>query len=290
VRAAAADRCRLGELCPVGAGRPLLEDGGKSHPVWDLPRFHMKSRFQEVRRVYPSIEVNYLWTDPVVVYFDGALSDKDIDVMLKIATPRFSPSTIVQPDGSSRPDPSRTSDTAWLDFFGHDRAVAPIVTKLVSMAGFHSKNAESMGVNRYRESQYFRLHYDWMEEEGVQSDPMFPDDCQRAATVLAYLSDTEEGGETVFVRDENYDFVTPITNDNPDMLVVKPKKGRVLIWFDMHPYRELVDRRTLHGGQPVIKGEKVSSCGAACAVRFWASPLRYVQTLTVSSVSFSCSL
>lgn len=274
--AAARDGCRLGELCAAGARRPDLEDGRPSHAVWDLPRYHMKSSFQAVRRVYPSVEVHYLWKDPVVVYFDGALADDEIKLMLDLATPRFTPSTVVQPDGTSKPDEGRTSDTAWLHFAHHDAAVEPIVNKLVSLAGFRGDNAESLGVNRYRESQYFRLHHDWMEEEGVLADPMFPKGCQRAATVLAYLSDTEEGGETVFVRDPDYDFASPITGDNPDMLVVKPRKGRVLVWFDMHPYRERVDLRTLHGGQPVVKGEKVRVVGSATARALCSSRPRSV--------------
>lgn len=253
------DNCRLGELCPVSATRPLLDSGIESSAVWDLPRHHMKTRFVDVKRMYPGVEVNFLWSEPLVAYFDGALSCREIDLMLDIATSRFEPSTIVQPDGTSLPDESRTSDTAWLYFDEGDKIVAPIVAKLASFAGFSPKNSESLGVNRYGPGQYFDLHYDWMEEIGVDADEVFTKGCQRAATVLAYLSDTEEGGETVFVRDPNYDFASPITNHNKDMLVVKPKKGRVLIWFDEHPYTEAVDHSTLHGGQPVIKGTKRKS-------------------------------
>lgn len=91
----------------------------------------------------------------------------------------------------------------------------------------------------------------------MDTDADFPKRCQRAATVLAYLSDTEEGGETMFVRDTHFfDNLRPYTNDDEDMLVVKPKKGRVLVWFDEHPYTEKVDPTTLHGGQPVINGTK----------------------------------
>lgn len=256
---AARDKCRLGELCPASARRPLLDSGIESSAVWDLPRHHMKSRFVDVKRMYPGVEVNFLWSEPMVAYFDGALSSREIDLMLEIATPRFEPSTIVQPDGSISPDKSRTSDTAWLYFDGRDKIVAPIVAKLASFAGFSPKNSESLGVNRYGPGQYFNLHFDWMEENGVNADEVFTKGCQRAATVLAYLSDTEEGGETVFVRDPNYDYASPITSDDEDMLVIKPKKGRVLIWFDEHPYTEAVDHSTLHGGQPVMKGTKRKS-------------------------------
>lgn len=56
----AANKCRLGELCK-DRDRPNLADGTISHKVWDLPRYHMKSKFEEVRRVFPQISINYLW-------------------------------------------------------------------------------------------------------------------------------------------------------------------------------------------------------------------------------------
>lgn len=115
--------CQLGQICDKDALRPKLEDGRESHAVWDVPRHHMKSKFKELQKVFPGIQVTYLWADPVVVYFDNALSDNDIQLMLNIATPRFSPSTIVQPDGSSKPDTGRTSDTAWLHFDHYDTQV-----------------------------------------------------------------------------------------------------------------------------------------------------------------------
>lgn len=115
--------CRLGEICKDDAPRPLLDDGRDSHAVWDLPRYHVRTKFRDVTKKHPEIQVSYLWADPVVVYFDNALSDDDIKLMLDIAERRFSPSTIVQPDGSSRPDTGRTSDTAWLHFYHYDTEV-----------------------------------------------------------------------------------------------------------------------------------------------------------------------
>ncbi len=58
--------------------------------------------------------------------------------------------------------------------------------------------------------------------------------------MIIYLSEVEEGGETVF----------PKLN-----LTIKPEKGDALLFYDMKPTGE-VDDQTLHGGNKVLKGEK----------------------------------
>ena len=59
-------------------------------------------------------------------------------------------------------------------------------------------------------------------------------------TVLLYLCDVEEGGETKF----------PLKNTQ-----VTPKKGRAVLFKSTHPDGAL-DPKSLHGSNPVIKGEK----------------------------------
>jgi prolyl 4-hydroxylase len=235
--------CHLGEVCQPGSKRPFLVSNlGVSHAIWDMPRRHMNSRFEDVKKVIPGVSITYLWKEPCVVYFDNVLSDNDIKLLLDIATPRFSPSTIVQDDGSSIPAPGRTSDTAWIEFDSYDQVAAPVVAKLAQLAGFKSENAESLAVNRYLESQYFEMHYDFIHENNLYHDQQFPSICQRAATVLAYLSDDVEGGETVFARDINWQSSDGIDDANPDNLIVNPKKGRVLVWYNMY----VINSRLLH--------------------------------------------
>ncbi len=67
----------------------------------------------------------------------------------------------------------------------------------------------------------------------------------RILTFFLYLSDVEEGGETVF------------TNLG---IKVKPKRGRALIWpsvMDSEP--ETQDPRTHHAAAAVIKGKKYAA-------------------------------
>lgn len=102
-------------------------------------------------------------------------------------------------------------------------------------------------------------------------------DCRicRFITILYYLNDVEEGGETAFLLADN-STVTPqdLESDNATTdefnlsvnchmanLVIPPKKGTAIMWYNnfIDPESGMlgpVDRYSLHGGCDVIKGEK----------------------------------
>ncbi|KAJ7231025.1 hypothetical protein O6H91_Y458100 [Diphasiastrum complanatum] len=75
------------------------------------------------------------------------------------------------------------------------------------------------------------------------------------ASFLLYLSDVEEGGETMFPYEDyknmnvHYDFKQCIG------LKVKPRQGDALLFYSMFP-NGTFDRTSLHGSCPVLKGEK----------------------------------
>jgi len=143
----------------------------------------------------------------------------------------------------------RNSEQAWLKWNHNEvtRYVRNKVMKYISSEEFrdcfppinHETDLEDIQIVRYGVNGKYDPHYDGTEcgkDVGV--------DCfanQRIATVLMYLNDDFKGGETKFPR------------FNVD---VKPKKGKALFFWVSEPNSRLVYDETLHGGNPVIEGEK----------------------------------
>ena len=88
----------------------------------------------------------------------------------------------------------------------------------------------------------------------------------RMVTVFWYLSDVTEGGHTAFPRaGAPAGLAPPTTNKgcNPQDwsgpgLLVKPEKGKVIIFYSLYPNGE-IDEHSLHGGCPVRNGIKWSA-------------------------------
>ena len=98
----------------------------------------------------------------------------------------------------------------------------------------------------YRFDQFFQvISYDKDQEYKDHLDPSFEKNKRynikhRFFTVLCYLSDVEEGGETYFPKLD---------------VTVKPKKGKI-IYFQNYDKEGNVNKLSTHRGMPVLKGKK----------------------------------
>ncbi|KAL0456249.1 UNVERIFIED_CONTAM: Prolyl 4-hydroxylase 1 [Sesamum latifolium] len=113
------------------------------------------------------------------------------------------------------------------------------------------ENGEFLQVIRYKKHQYYKPHYDYFE------DPInLMHWGQRIATMLMYLSDNVEGGETHFPEVGSGE--CSCGGKVVKGLCVRPVKGDALLFWNTGLDGE-VDPSSLHGGCEVLAGEKWSA-------------------------------
>jgi prolyl 4-hydroxylase len=177
-------------------------------------------------------EAKTLSASPQIGLFPKLFSDDECDYLSDAAAPLLKPSTVVEPGtGRNIQNPIRTAHAAGFPPIFEDPAIHALNRRLASASGTGVDQGESLQVLRYTPGQEYKTHIDAV--------PSF--DNPRILTVLVYLNEDYEGGETFF----------------PSLdLKVRGKKGDALMFRnvleDGRP-----DERTAHAGLPVTRGAKL---------------------------------
>ncbi|KAK9165047.1 hypothetical protein Scep_000238 [Stephania cephalantha] len=202
------------------------------------------------------------WTEviswePRAFVYHNFLSKEECDYLIDLAKPHMEKSTVVDSaTGQSKDSRVRTSSGTFLKR-GRDKVIRNIEKRIADFTFVPVENGEGLQVLHYEVGQKYEPHFDYFQDEFNTRNGG-----QRIATVLMYLSDVEEGGETVFpAAMGNFSSVSwynELSECGKKGLSVKPKMGDALLFWSMKPDASL-DPSSLHGGCPVIKGNKWSS-------------------------------
>ncbi|GJW05694.1 probable prolyl 4-hydroxylase 10 [Tanacetum coccineum] len=201
--------------------------------------------------------VEVLSWEPRAVIYHNFLSQEECEHLINIAKPHMEKSTVVDSvTGKSKDSRVRTSSGTFLDR-GQDETVRSIEKRIADFTFLPVEHGEGLQILHYEVGQKYEPHYDYfLDDYNTKSGG------QRMATVLMYLSDVEEGGETVFPSAKGNFSAVPWWNElsecGKEGLSVKPKMGDALLFWSMKP-DATTDPSSLHGGCPVIKGNKWSS-------------------------------
>lgn len=169
--------------------------------------------------------------DPLVFHVDGLLGDEECRYLRTAAEPRMRPSFVLDPTtGGQMPHPVRTSHGTNFGPTEEDLVINNINRRIAALTATEPGSGEPLHMLRYSPGQEYRPHIDALP--GAAN--------QRLWTVLVYLNDGYDGGETVF----------------PDLgLRFRGNVGDALV------FRNLTDDcrpdvRTRHAGLPVTGGVK----------------------------------
>ncbi|KAK7303184.1 hypothetical protein RJT34_14086 [Clitoria ternatea] len=206
----------------------------------------------------PSKVKQISWKPRAFVY-QGFLSELECEHMISIAKSELKRSAVADNlSGESKLSEFRTSSGMFIPK-NKDPIVAGIEDKISSWTFLPKENGEDIQVLRYEQGQKYDPHYDYfVDKVNIARGG------HRVATVLMYLSDVTSGGETVFPNaEESQHHRGSETSDDLSEcakkgIAVKPRRGDALLFFNLHP-NAVPDTISLHGGCPVIEGEKWSA-------------------------------
>ncbi len=181
--------------------------------------------------------------DPILYLVDNFLSNDECDAFIEASEGKLQPSTVINLDNELQHE-NRTSENCWIAHDAND-IVHEVSKRFSILVQMPIRNAEQYQLVYYKKGAQYKPHFDSFDYKTEDGKKYWEPGGQRMITVIAYLNDVEEGGETGF----------------PKLGVkIPPKKGDVVVFhntllndFATHPK---IHPRSLHGGMPVIKGEK----------------------------------
>ncbi len=187
-----------------------------------------------------SYQVTQVHPSPSIWAIQNFMSDEECDHLIQLGEDKLAPSLTIDPEtGNHIQVEDRTSTLTFLSL-NQDPIVTQIEFRIANLVRMPVNHGEGLQILRYEIGQEYKPHYDYFDPALSGSHKALAKGGQRVATILMYLSDVEEGGETVFPKID---------------LKVPPKKGHAILFYSLYSNGEL-DPNSLHGSIPVVKGTK----------------------------------
>jgi len=156
------------------------------------------------------------------------------------------------------------------------------VIKITNLPRYIVEGGEPLQVLKYSPHGHYHAHFDGQDPDEYPNKQCChldlasqPFDCKlcRLLTIIYYLNDVEEGGETAFPVADKEGYVEPEFRKRTggdlynlsefcynSSLVVKPKRGRAVMFYNHHldeqGFLGAMDKYSLHGGCDIRKGIK----------------------------------
>ncbi|MBY0412467.1 MAG: 2OG-Fe(II) oxygenase [Burkholderiaceae bacterium] len=177
-------------------------------------------------------------TQPRITVFGNLLSGEECDALIAAAAPRMQRSlTVASHTAGEEVHVDRTSDGMFFQR-GEGPLIERIEARIAQLLQWPVENGEGLQVLHYRPGTQYRPHYDYFDPADAGTPAILQRGGQRVGTLVIYLNTPEKGGGTTF----------------PELqLEVAPQRGNAVFFSYDRPDPAT---RTLHGGAPVIAGEK----------------------------------
>ncbi|MDA7415440.1 2OG-Fe(II) oxygenase [Xenophilus arseniciresistens] len=175
---------------------------------------------------------------PRVVVFGNLLDAAECEALIEAARARLARSrTVETKTGGETLNADRTSDGMFFER-GESELVQRLEARIARLLNWPLDHGEGLQILRYSPGAQYRPHYDYFDPREPGTPTILRRGGQRVGTLVMYLQEPEAGGATTF----------------PDIgLEVAPVRGTAVFFSYDRPDPAT---RTLHGGAPVMAGEK----------------------------------
>lgn len=184
------------------------------------------------------VDVLVSMRSPMLVVFGNLLSAQECEALIASAQPRMLRSLTVQTaTGGEEMNENRTSQGMFFHR-GENEVVSRIEARIARLLQWPVENGEGLQILHYQPGAEYKPHYDYFDPQESGTARILQRGGQRVGTLVMYLNEPTRGGGTTF----------------PDVgLEVLPKRGHAVFFAYDRPHPAT---RTLHGGAPVLEGEK----------------------------------
>jgi prolyl 4-hydroxylase len=172
-----------------------------------------------------------------IIEIPNFLTNEECDKIIELSKGNMFSSKVYSQNEDLYDNKTRISEQCWLN--DNNPFIKNITDKVKSHTNTHNNYFEELQVVKYKPGGFFTPHYDACVGNKSNCERMNKEG-PRYLTVLFYLNDNFEGGETIF----------PKINK-----LVKPEKGKAVI-FQNVDNNGVIITQALHGGEPVKNGEK----------------------------------
>lgn len=209
------------------------------HPPLD----NLSSQFHTGNSIWTQdhqVQVVMRVSKPCVAVLNNVLTPEECDELIRLSRIKLKRSTIVDPlSGEYRVIEDRSSSGTFFAL-NENEFISRLDRRISEVVNWPAENGEGLQILNYQIGGEYKAHFDYFPPDDPGSQPHLNNGGQRVSTLVVYLNDVNDGGETVFPRIN---------------LSVCPRKGSA-VYFEYCNATGEVDPMTLHGGAPVRAGEK----------------------------------
>ena len=225
-------------LASLGDSPDLATPTEALPPPSEVPEPALQGQPSQVSVAGHAVQILTVMKHPRVIVLGGFLTDAECTGLMDLARPRLARSeTVENATGGSEVNEARTSDGMFFERGEHE-LIRRVEQRIADLLRWPVDHGEGLQVLRYRPGAEYRPHHDYFDPAHTGTARILQRGGQRVGTLVMYLNTPEGGGGTTF----------------PDVgLEVAPVRGNAVFFsYDRaHP-----STKTLHGGAPVLAGEK----------------------------------